>query len=43
MPPPVPKGSNNAVFQNVGVFELPWEDDTVNRLGATYVIIARRR
>jgi hypothetical protein len=33
----------DSVFQNVGVFELPWEDDTVNRLGATYVILARRR
>lgn len=31
------------VSQNVGVFELPWEDDATVRLGATYVITARRR
>ena len=33
----------DSVFQNVGVGELPWEDDRVSRLGATYVITARRR
>jgi hypothetical protein len=31
------------VTQNVGVADLPWEDDSVYRLGATYVITARRR
>jgi hypothetical protein len=31
------------VSQNVGVSDLPWEDDSVYRLGATYVITARRR
>lgn len=31
------------VTQNVGVADLPWEDDSVHRLGATYVITARRR
>lgn len=33
----------DAVSQNTGPDELPWEDDEVSRLGATYVIIARRR
>lgn len=31
------------VIQNVGPALLPWEDDRVYRLGATYVITARRR
>lgn len=31
------------VTQNVGVADLPWEDDSTYRLGATYVITARRR
>lgn len=31
------------VIQNTGPDELPWEDDRVSRLGATYVITARRR
>lgn len=31
------------VSQNSGPDELPWEDDEVSRLGATYVITARRR
>lgn len=31
------------VFQNEGVDELPWEDDGVYRLGATYVLTLRRR
>ncbi len=31
------------VSQNTGPDELPWEDDEVSRLGATYVITARRR
>jgi hypothetical protein len=31
------------VSQNALPDELPWEDDTVTRLGATYVITARRR
>lgn len=31
------------VSQNMGVSDLPWEDDSVYRLGATYVITARRR
>lgn len=31
------------VSQNSGPDELPWDDDEVSRLGATYVIIARRR
>lgn len=31
------------VFQNAGPDDLPWEDDEVSRLGATYVITARRR
>lgn len=33
----------DSVFQNTGPDELPWEDDEVSRLGATYVITARRR
>lgn len=31
------------VTQNVGPADLPWEDDSTHRLGATYVITARRR
>lgn len=31
------------VSQNSGPDDLPWEDDEVHRLGATYVITARRR
>lgn len=31
------------VSQNVGVADLPWGADNVYRLGATYVITARRR
>ncbi len=31
------------VFQNSGVADLPWDDDSTYRLGATYVITARRR
>lgn len=31
------------VSQNTGPDELPWESDEVSRLGATYVITARRR
>jgi hypothetical protein len=31
------------VTQNSSPNELPWEDDEVTRLGATYVITARRR
>lgn len=31
------------VSQNVGVQDLPEEDEAVSRLGATYVITARRR
>lgn len=31
------------VSQNTGPRDLPWEDDAVTRLGATYVITARRR
>lgn len=31
------------VTQNSGPDDLPWEDETVSRLGATYVITARRR
>lgn len=31
------------VFQNVGIDELPWEDDETSRLGSTFVITARRR
>lgn len=30
------------VTQNVGVADLPWEDDSTYRLGATYVITRRR-
>lgn len=30
------------VSQNTGPSELPWEDEGVSRLGATYVITARR-
>lgn len=33
----------DTVSQNTGPRELPWEDDEVTRLGATYVITARRR
>lgn len=33
----------DTVSQNTGPRELPWEDDAVTRLGATYVITARRR
>lgn len=33
----------DSVSQNVGPDDLPWEDDSVARLGATYVITARRR
>jgi hypothetical protein len=33
----------DTVSQNTGPQELPWEDDAVSRLGATYVITARRR
>lgn len=32
----------DSVVQNVGVADLPWEDDSTYRLGATYVITARR-
>lgn len=31
------------VIENVGIFEMPWDDDTVTRLGATYSLVARRR
>ena len=31
------------VSQNASPAELPWEDDSVSRLGSTYVITARRR
>lgn len=31
------------VYQNAGPDDLPWEDEAVTRLGATYVITARRR
>lgn len=31
------------VTQTAGPQELPWEDDAVTRMGATYVITARRR
>lgn len=33
----------DSVTQNAGPDDLPWEDDGVHRLGATYVITARRR
>lgn len=33
----------DTVSQNTIPDELPWEDDEVSRLGATYVITARRR
>lgn len=33
----------DTVSQNTLPDELPWEDDEVTRLGATYVITARRR
>ena len=33
----------DTVSQNAGVADLPWEDDSTYRLGATYVITARRR
>jgi hypothetical protein len=33
----------DTVSQNSGPTELPWEDEAVTRLGATYVITARRR
>lgn len=33
----------DTVSQNSGPRELPWEDEAVTRLGATYVITARRR
>lgn len=33
----------DSVSQNSGPDELPWEDDETTRLGATYVITARRR
>lgn len=33
----------DSVSQNVGVADLPWEDDSVYRLGATFAITARRR
>ena len=33
----------DTVSQNTGPDDLPWEDDEVSRLGATYVITARRR
>jgi hypothetical protein len=33
----------DSVTQNVGVADFPWEDDSVYRLGATYVLAARRR
>ena len=32
----------DTVTQNVGVADLPWEDEGTARLGATYVITARR-
>ena len=31
------------VSENVGPADLPWEDDSTYRIGATYVITARRR
>ena len=31
------------VSQNASPAELPWEDDSVSRLGSTYVLTARRR
>jgi hypothetical protein len=31
------------VTENVGPADLPWEDDSTYRIGATYVITARRR
>lgn len=33
----------DTVFQNSGRRPLPWEDESVTRLGATYAITARRR
>lgn len=33
----------DSVTQNAGVADLPWDDDSTSRLGATYVITARRR
>jgi hypothetical protein len=33
----------DSVSQNSGPNDLPWEDEEVTRLGATYVITARRR
>lgn len=33
----------DSVSQNTGPRELPWGDDAVTRMGATYVITARRR
>lgn len=33
----------DSVTQTAGPQALPWEDDAVTRLGATYVITARRR
>jgi hypothetical protein len=33
----------DTVSQNTGPDDLPWESDEVSRLGATYVITARRR
>jgi hypothetical protein len=33
----------DTVFQNEGRRPLPWEDESVTRLGSTYVITARRR
>lgn len=33
----------DSVEQNIGPADRPWEDDSVYRIGATYVITARRR
>lgn len=32
----------DSVYQNEGPAERPWDDDTVFRVGATYVLTARR-
>lgn len=32
----------DSVFQNVGPQDLPWEDDRIARVGATYAITTRR-
>lgn len=33
----------DTVYQNSGPAELPWEDESVTRIGATYVLTSRRR